>query len=272
MFLVDSHCHLDMLKLDKLPTGEAGGLTAVIKAAEIEGVKHFLCVNVHPEQLANLRQITQGFNNISLSLGLHPGNHPSEKPPITTEELIQGGKAEDIVALGETGLDYYYTADSKQEQQASFQAHLDAALELDKPVIVHTRDAGKDTLEQLKPFTDKGGRGVIHCFTEDLDFARQAIGMGLYISFSGILTFKNATDLQAVAKQLPLDRLLVETDAPYLAPVPYRGKQNQPAYVKEVAQFLADLKGQSLKFIAQQTTENFFRLFNLAKPNLAKLG
>lgn len=268
MFLVDSHCHLDMLKLDKLPTGEAGGLAAVLAIAEEAGVKHFLCVNVHPDQLSNLRQLTQGFNNVSLSVGLHPGNHSTERSissPITAEELIEAGKAEDIVAIGETGLDYYYTSDFKQEQQASFQAHLDAALALDKPVIVHTREAGKDSLEQLKPFTEQGGRGVIHCFTEDLDFARQAIGMGLYISFSGILTFKNATDLQAVAKQLPLDRLLVETDAPYLAPVPYRGKQNQPAYVKEVAQYLADLKGQSLEFIAQQTTENFLRLFNTVK-------
>lgn len=265
MFLVDSHCHLDMLKLNNLPTGEEGGLAAVLATAEEAGVKHFLCVNVHPNQLANLRQLTQGFSNVSLSLGLHPGNHPSEEPAITAEELIEEGKAEDIVAIGETGLDYYYSADFKQEQQASFQAHLDAALALNKPVIVHTREAGDDTLKLLKPFTEQGGRGVIHCFTENLDFARQAIGMGLYISFSGILTFKNATELQAVAKQLPLDRLLVETDAPYLAPVPYRGKQNQPAYVKEVAQYLADLKGQSLEFIAQQTTENFLRLFTGVK-------
>lgn len=265
MFLVDSHCHLDMLKLDKLPTGKEGGLDAVLATARAAGVKHFLCVNVHPEQLTNLRQLTQDFNDVSLSVGLHPGNHPSEQPTITAEQLIEAGKADDIVAIGETGLDYYYTADFKQEQKVSFQAHLDAALALDKPVIVHTREAGQDTLEQLKPFTEQGGRGVIHCFTEDLDFARQAIAMDLYISFSGILTFKNASDLQEVAKQLPLDRLLVETDSPYLAPVPYRGKQNQPAYVKEVAQFLADLKGQSLEFIAQQTTENFLRLFNNVK-------
>lgn len=260
MQLVDSHCHLDMLKFDKALGGT--NLSEVLAQARSAGVMHFLSVNVNPWQLDELRELTAPFADVSLSVGLHP-MRPLEQE-LTTAQLIEMAQAEDIIALGETGLDYHYGGDNKEIQQEYFQRHLDAALAVNKPVIVHTRDAGADTLAQLKPFCEQGGQGVIHCFTEDLNFARQALGMGLYISFSGIVTFKTATSIQEVARVAPLDRMLVETDAPYLAPVPFRGKQNEPALVKHTAEFIAQLRGLNPELVALQTTENFFRLFPLA--------
>jgi TatD DNase family protein len=262
MWLVDSHCHLDMLKLSATRSGEAAGLSGVLDTARQRGVGHFLCINVNPWQISHLRDISKPFDDVSLTLGLHPLHEPEQ--PVSTEQLIEWGAAADIVALGETGLDYYYGAEQQALQKDYFQRHLDAALVLNKPVVVHTRDAREDTLALLKPFCEKGGQGVIHCFTEDLDFARQVIGMGLYVSFSGIVTFHSADALREVAALVPLDRLLVETDSPYLAPVPHRGKQNEPGYVRDVAEFIAKLRGIDAEFLAQQTTENFFRLFPLA--------
>ena len=268
MWLVDSHCHLDMLKLAKTSSGEAAGIEGVLNAARQRGVKHFLCINVNPWHIQQLRELTAPFDDVSLTLGLHPLHQPDQ--PVTTEQLIEWGQAEDILALGETGLDYHYAGQEREVQLDYFQRHLDAALELNKPVIVHTREASEDTLALLKPFTEKGGQGIIHCFTEDLAFARQAVGMGLYISFSGIVTFHSADALREVAKVVPLDRLLIETDAPYLAPVPHRGKQNEPSYVRDVAEFLANLRGLEVEFLAQQTTENFFRLFPKLLAKVAK--
>lgn len=268
MWLVDSHCHLDMLKLDKTTSKQEDGLAGVLEAARQRGVKHFLSINVNPWQITELRKLTAPFDDVSLTLGLHPLHEPEQ--PITTEQLIEEGQAKDIVAIGETGLDYYYGATQKELQLEYFQRHLDAALVVKKPVIIHTRDAGEDTLALLKPFCEKGGQGVIHCFTEDLAFARQVIGMGLYVSFSGIVTFHSADALREVAKAVPLDRMLVETDSPYLAPVPHRGKQNEPSYVRDVAEYLANLRGLDVEFLAQQTTENFFRLFPQVLANAAK--
>lgn len=268
MWLVDSHCHLDMLQLDKTSSGEEAGLAGVLEAARQRGVKHFLSINVDPFQLEEIRELIAPFSDVSLTLGLHPMREP--EVPVTTEQLIEWGQAKDIVALGETGLDYHYGASERELQMDYFQRHLDAALVLNKPVVVHTREAGEDTLAMLKPFCEQGGQGVIHCFTEDLEFARQVIGMGLYVSFSGIVTFNSAKTIQEVAKVLPLDRMLVETDSPYLAPVPYRGKQNEPGYVREVAEFIANLRGIDVEFLAQQTTENFFRLFPQVLVNSAK--
>lgn len=259
MWLVDSHCHLDMLDLEKTSGGKAAGLAGVLDKARQRGVQHFLCINVNPWQMDHLREITAPFTDVSLTLGLHPLHEPEQS--ISTAQLIEWGQAEDIVALGETGLDYHYAGDQRGLQMDYFQRHLDAALALNKPVIVHTREAREDTLNLLRPFCEQGGQGVIHCFTEDLEFARSAIGLGLYVSFSGIVTFNSAKSLREVARVVPLDRLLVETDSPYLAPVPHRGQQNEPGYVREVAEFIAQLRGLDSEFLAQQTTENFFRLF-----------
>lgn len=263
MWLVDSHCHLDMLDLQKTSTGAEGGLAAVLETARKRGVGHFLCINVNPWQLDSLRSLVQPHADVSLSVGLHPLHQPDQ--PISQEQLIDLAAAEDIVAVGETGLDYHYDQDNHQLQKDYFQMHLEAALAVNKPVIVHTREAREDTLELLKAYAEQGGQGVIHCFTEDLDFARQMVALGFYISLSGIVTFNSAKQLRQVAEALPLDRLLVETDSPYLAPVPHRGKQNEPGYVREVAEFIADLRGLDSEFLAYQTTENFFRLFPLAR-------
>ena len=268
MQLVDSHCHLDMLQLDKTSSGSTADLATVLQQARHAGVVHFLSININPWKIDELRQLVAPFPDVSLTLGLHPMQKPQQD--LSTDALINLAQAEDIVALGETGLDYHYGSDSKSLQQEYFQRHLDAALAVNKPVIVHTREAGADTLAQLHSFCAAGGQGVIHCFTEDLAFARAAIGMGLYVSFSGIVTFKSATSIQAVARVLPLDRMLVETDSPYLAPVPYRGKQNEPAFVRKTAEFIAQLRGLDPQLLAQQTTENFFRLFPLVMAKVAK--
>lgn len=268
MWLVDSHCHLDMLKLKKTTSGETAGLAGVLDAARQRGVKHFLSININPWEITQLRKLTAPFEDVSLTLGLHPLHEPEQ--PVTSEQLIEWGQAEDIVALGETGLDYHYASSTRELQMEYFQRHLAAALVVNKPVIVHTREASEDTLALLKPFCEQGGQGVIHCFTEDLAFARQVIGMGLYVSFSGIVTFHSAKALREVAKAVPLDRMLIETDSPYLAPVPHRGKQNEPSYVRDVAEYIADLRGLSLEFLAQQTTENFFRLFPQVLINQGK--
>ncbi|WP_114418225.1 TatD family hydrolase [Marinospirillum perlucidum] len=270
MLLVDSHCHLDMLDLEKTSAGAEAGLQGVLDTARQRGVGHFLCISVNPGRLDELRQLVEPHADVSLSVGLHPLHQVDT--PVDLEQLIELAQADDIVALGETGLDYHYDPDQRQQQLDYFQMHLDAALVVDKPVIVHTREAREDTLALLKPFAEKGGRGVIHCFTEDLDFARQMVGLDFYISLSGIVTFNSAKKLRTVAEVLPLDRLLVETDSPYLAPVPHRGKQNEPGYVRDVAEFLAQLRGLETDFLAQQTTENFFHLFPLARKNAPALA
>ena len=175
---------------------------------------------------------------------------------------MSAAKNEKVVAIGETGLDYFYSADSKDVQRQSFIDHIKVANELDKPLIIHTRDARSDTIELLKEYKRPETSGVLHCFTESLDMAQQAIELGFYISISGIVTFKTATELQEVVKNVPLESLLVETDSPWLAPVPFRGKQNQPGYVVEVAEFIANLKGVTVEELAKTTTDNFYRLFD----------
>ncbi|SFB91243.1 TatD DNase family protein [Marinospirillum celere] len=269
MFLVDSHCHLDMLDLEKTTTGLEAGLDGVLEVARKRGVGHFLAISVNPWKLDSLRELIAPYKDVSLSVGLHPLHQPDR--PITLEELTELASADDLVALGETGLDYHYDQDNHQLQQDYFQMHLDAALAVNKPVIVHTREAKEDTYRLLKAYAEQGGQGVIHCFTEDLEFARQMVGLGFYISLSGIVTFNSAKQLRQVAEVLPLDRLLVETDSPYLAPVPHRGKQNEPGYVRDVAEFIAELRGLDSEFLAHQTTENFFRLFPLARKQTSGL-
>ncbi|SEI61373.1 TatD DNase family protein [Allopseudospirillum japonicum] len=258
--LVDSHCHLDMLKL----APEA--LDQRLAEARARGVAHFLCVSVDLSTWPQMLLLAQRYPDVSVSLGVHPLYEVEQEPSLET--LCALAKAQPrVVAIGETGLDSHYTeAVASEVQEARFYTHLQAGRQLQLPVIVHTREAKQATLAILRQGLDTQASGVLHCFTEDWDMAKAALDLGMYISLSGIVTFKNAQDLREVARRVPLDRLLIETDAPYLAPVPYRGKVNQPAYVYEVAQCIADARGISLPELATATTENFYRLFQRASP------
>ena len=256
--LVDSHCHLDRLDFTKTH----GGIDTVVNAAMDVGVSHFLCVSVHLNQFPHMMEAIKPFDNVFASCGVHPLN---QEETFEYEQLVSLAADDNVVAVGETGLDYFYAEETREIQKVSFAQHIRAANQLEKPLIIHTRGAQADTLAIMREHNaDKAG-GVFHCFTEEWDMAKQGIEMGFYISISGIVTFRNAADLREVVKQIPLERLLVETDSPYLAPVPHRGQQNQPAFVREVAEFVADLKGISLEALAEQTTENFFTLFNRAQ-------
>ena len=253
--LVDSHCHLDRLK--KSPEE----LRQIMQFAQQRGVEHFLCVSVSVREFADMAASVSDYHCVSVSCGVHPLH---QEDACTYDELVAAAAHHKVVAIGETGLDYYYSQDTKEVQQQSFVTHVKAANDLNKPLIVHTRDARADTLDLLKQYKADSTKGVLHCFTESWEMAQAAIELGFYISISGIVTFKSATELQEVVKKIPLDRLLVETDSPWLAPVPYRGKQNQPGYVLEVAEFVAQLKGVSLTQLAEITTQNFYNLFPLA--------
>jgi len=254
---IDSHCHLDRLDLTEFNQD----LDNVILAAKEAQVSQLLCVSVTLEDFPKMVEKTSGYDNVLLSCGAHPLNQDDE---ICQNNLVELAKHPKVIAVGETGLDYFYAPETKAVQLDSFIKHVRAARILNKPLIIHTRDAQQDTLDILrKEKADEVG-GILHCFTETWDMAQQAIEMGFYISFSGIVTFKNASALREVAKQVPDDRFLIETDAPYLAPVPHRGEQNQPAYVVEVAKHLASIRGQSVETIAQLSTDNFKRLFKLS--------
>ncbi|WP_444900612.1 TatD family hydrolase [Microbulbifer sp. VAAC004] len=253
--LVDSHCHLDRLKLDKFD----GDLDAVLEFARSRGVGKFLCVGISLENADAVVEIASKYEDVFCSIGIHPLDVESGLAGV--DELIAMAERPKVVALGETGLDYYYSTDTKETQQQSFIAHLQAAGQLGLPVIVHTRDAREDTIQLIQEYGNPQTAGVLHCFTESWEMAKAALDLNYYISLSGIVTFKNAEDLRDVARKLPLDRLLVETDSPYLAPIPYRGKPNIPAYVREVAEFIAELRGISYEQLAEITTENFLRLF-----------
>ncbi|WP_444939316.1 TatD family hydrolase [Microbulbifer sp. JMSA002] len=253
--LVDSHCHLDRLKLDKFD----GDLDAVLEFARSRGVGKFLCVGISLENADAVVEIASKYEDVVCSVGIHPLDVESGLAGV--DELIAMAERPKVVALGETGLDYYYSTDTKETQQQSFIAHLQAAGQVGLPVIVHTRDAREDTIQLIREYGNPQTAGVLHCFTESWEMAKAALDLDYYISLSGIVTFKNAEDLRDVARKLPLDRLLVETDSPYLAPIPYRGKPNIPAYVREVAEFIAELRGISYEQLAEITTENFLRLF-----------
>lgn len=252
---IDSHCHLDRLKLD--PYG--GDLSKALEAASLNKVDLMLCVAIDLEHIENVLGIANSYENVYASVGVHPGSIDCEEPSV--EQLIGLSERNKVIAIGETGLDYYYGVDHKELQLQRFQRHLEASKLTRKPVIVHTRDAKEDTLKLIHEYSDPDVAGVLHCFTEDLDMAKRAIDHNFYISFSGIVTFKNASELQAVAKALPLDRILIETDSPYLAPVPFRGKSNEPKFVPHVANFLAELKSVPVEKIAEQTSQNFKKLF-----------
>ncbi|WP_346836448.1 TatD family hydrolase [Microbulbifer sp. SAOS-129_SWC] len=253
--LVDSHCHLDRLKLDKFD----GDLDAVLDLARSRGVGQFLCVGISLENVDRVVELAGRYDDVVCSVGVHPLDVDSGLADV--DKLLELAARPKVVALGETGLDYYYSTETKDVQRQSFSAHLQAAGRAGLPVIVHTRDARADTIDLIREHGSTEHAGVLHCFTESWDMARAALDLNYYISLSGIVTFKKAEELRDVARKLPLDRLLVETDSPYLAPVPYRGKPNIPAYVRDVAEFIADLRGIPYEQLAEITTENFYRLF-----------
>jgi len=253
---IDSHCHLDRLDLSL----HNNSLVSVIQAAKTAHVHKLLCVSVTLNDFPDMVEKTKAFDNVLLSCGMHPLNQDDEVDPVLLTTLAETPK---VIAIGETGLDYFYAPETKALQLDSFKKHIQVAKKLNKPLIIHTRDAQEDTLAMLRNEGAEAVGGILHCFTETWEMAKQALDLGFYISFSGIVTFKNASALREVAKLVPDDRFLIETDAPYLAPVPHRGKENQPAYVVEVAKHLASIRGQSVETIAKLSTDNFNRLFNL---------
>ena len=253
---VDSHCHLDRLKQSPEE------LAQTLNFARTRGVEHFLCVCVSVADFDSMLETVRQFDDVSVSCGVHP-LHQDEA--CSYQVLLDKAKQDDVVAIGETGLDYFYSPESKDVQLVSFVDHIKVANETNKPLIIHTRDAREDTIRLLREHKAAHTQGVLHCFTETLDMAKAAIEMDFYISISGIVTFHSANELREVVKAIPLERLLIETDSPWLAPVPHRGKQNQPGYVVEVAEFIAQLKGISVKELARITTQNFYTLFPLVK-------
>jgi len=260
--LVDSHCHLDRINL----TPYNGQLELAVAAAHERGIQQLLCIGISLENIQTVIDIAQAHPGVVASVGVHPCD--VKEAAATAGQLKTWASQPKVVALGETGLDYHYETESKSLQHQSFAMHLQVGKELGLPVVVHTREAKADTLALIKEHGSLEHAGVLHCFTEDWDMAKAALDLNYYISISGIVTFKNAEQIREVVRQMPLDRLLVETDSPYLAPVPYRGKANEPKYVREVAQYIADLRGLSFAALAEQTTENFYRLFTRAKQYL----
>jgi TatD DNase family protein len=255
---VDSHCHLDRLDL----SARNNELTSVIDAAAARDVSRMLCVAIDMEQLPSMLETVKQFDNVYASVGVHPLHVAEGIPELSF--LMEHAADPKVVALGETGLDYFYSKDTVELQKESFIRHLQASTDSRLPVIVHTRDAREDTLSILREHADPDVGGVLHCFTESWEMARQAIDLNYMISFSGIITFRNAEELRQVVRQVPLDNILIETDAPYLTPVPFRGKPNEPQYVVEVAQCVADIKGLRIEEVAEITSNNFDRLFNKA--------
>jgi TatD DNase family protein len=253
---IDSHCHLNLL------ADAPGGIDAIVNEAHENGVDHIVCIAIDKASCHEVKRIAEQFPHVTASVGIHPNVDADEQ--FTVEELIEEASAPNVIAIGETGLDYFRSEGDLAWQRDRFRVHIEAAKQTQKPLIIHTREAREDTMQILEDENAESAGGIIHCFTEDWDTAKRALDIGFYISLSGIVTFKNATALQDVAKQLPLDRILIETDAPYLAPVPHRGKTNKPVFVKHVAEFLAALRGESVATIAEATSENFKRLFPTA--------
>lgn len=254
--LVDSHCHLDFEEL--------GNPADVIARAQAAGVTTLQTIGTRITKFPAIRAIAEQFEQVYCSVGIHPHN-VEEEPEIDLAGLIELTHHPKVIGIGETGLDYYYEHSPRALQQKSFRTHIAAARETGLPIIIHTRNADDDTVAILQDEMAKGFfPGLIHCFTSSKALADACIELGLYISISGIITFKNAEELRQTIKTLPLERLLVETDSPFLAPLPHRGKTNEPAFVVHTAQFLAEFLGVSYEHLAQQTTDNFFTLFSKA--------
>jgi TatD DNase family protein len=256
--LVDSHCHLDFPDF-------AAELDGVLNTARAQGVGHFLTIGTGLSRFPGVRAVAERAADIHCTVGIHP--HEAAVEPLTSPEpLLEASTHEKVVGFGEGGLDYYYEHSPREAQRANFRHHIAAARTAKLPLVVHTRDAEDDTIAVLNEEHAKGAfTGVIHCFTGTTRLARAALELGFYISVSGIATFKKADDLRSTLKDVPLDRLLIETDAPYLAPQGKRGKRNEPAFIVLTAEMLAELKGVSFDTIAEATTANFFRLFTKAK-------
>jgi TatD DNase family protein len=253
--LVDSHCHLDFPDF-------ADDLDAIVERAGAAGVGRIVTISTRVRQFDRLLGIAERFSNVYCSVGTHPHN-AHEELDLTTEDLIARSRHPKVVAIGEAGLDYHYDFSPRDAQETGFRRHIAAARETGLPLVIHSREADTDMARILTEETGKGAfPAVLHCFTAGPDLARTAIALGLHISFTGILTFKRSDELRAIAASLPADRILVETDSPYLAPGKFRGKRNEPAHVVEVAKVLAETRGVSTEEIARQTTENFFRLFS----------
>ena len=256
MSLIDSHCHLDRLALEKIGTD----LDGVVALAKESGVEQMLCVSINLENFPEVLKISHSYDNIFSSVGVHPSDD-GEEP--TLEQLIQLADDPKIIAIGETGLDYFYNEGDLEWQRERFRVHVRAAIATRKPLIIHTREAEADTLAIMREEGADQIGGVMHCFTGSLEMAQQCLDLGFYISFSGIVTFRNADDLREIARMVPEDRMLIETDAPYLTPVPKRGKPNHPALVKHVAEHIAEQRGVPFEQIAEATSANFQRLFGV---------
>lgn len=252
--LVDSHCHLDFPEL-------AGNLPAVLATMRDNDVGAALCVSVTIDDFPKVLALAEHNDMLYASVGVHP-DYPDLREP-SVAELVELARHRKVVAIGETGLDYYRLSGDLEWQRQRFRTHIQAARQARKPLIIHTRSAAADTLRLMQEEDAGEAGGVMHCFTESWEVAQGALDLGFYISFSGIVTFKSAKELKEVARRVPLDRLLVETDSPYLAPVPHRGQTNQPGWVKHVAEEVARLQGRSFAEVAAQTTRNFFELFNI---------
>lgn len=254
---IDSHCHLDFPEL-------AANIDDVLAAMRGNDVGYGLCISVTLPDFPKVLAVASAHDNLFATVGVHP-DYESEIEP-TVEDLVRLAQHPKVVGIGETGLDYFRLKGDLEWQRKRFRTHIRAAIEAGKPLIIHTREAAADTIRIMQEEGADKARGVMHCFTESWEVARQAIELGFYISFSGIVTFKNALALKEVAQKVPLERMLIETDSPYLAPVPFRGKTNQPAYVKHVAEEIARLRGITPEQVGEATSANFFQLFSGAHP------
>jgi TatD DNase family protein len=254
--LVDSHCHLDRVSLD--PYG--GRFSRLVDTTREAGVEHMLCVSINLEAYPKMLSLVKPHAEVSVSVGAHPSEHSGREP--TVEELTALAQHSRNVAIGETGLDYHYNKGDLEWQRERFRVHIAAAKACGKPLIIHSRAARDDTIRILREEDAGVAGGVMHCFTETWEMAKQALDLGFYISFSGIVTFRNADELRSVARRVPLERILIETDSPYLAPVPHRGKPNEPKYLRHVAECIAELRRVSLADLAEITRDNFYALFS----------
>ena len=253
---VDSHCHLDFPELrDELPR--------VLDAMRENAVTHALCIGVEMDAWPGVHALALAHPNLYASVGVHPDYADLDEP--TVDSLVAHARLPKVVAIGETGLDYFRLTGDLGWQRERFRTHIRAAREAGKPLVIHTRAAADDTIAIMREERAGEAGGVMHCFTETWDVAQRALDLGFHISFSGIVTFRNAADLKDVAKRVPLDRMLIETDSPYLAPVPHRGKRNQPAWVRHVADEIAALRDVPVEAIARATSDNFFRLFGIER-------
>ena len=264
--LVDSHCHLDFPEFDE-------DRDDVVDRAKAAGIGYMVTICTHMTKFNDVHAVASSYNNMSCTVGIHPHNAGEEGDLASIEVLTKCAQMPKVMGIGETGLYYFYEHSPREAQQASFRAHIDASRDTGLPIIVHTREADDDTVSILRDEYKKGCfSGLIHCFSASAELAKAVLEMGFYISISGIVTFKSAKSLRDIVEGVPLNRILVETDAPYLAPIPMRGRRNEPAFTAHTAQVVADLKGVAADQLAQATTDNFFRLFTKADRNMATCG